>query len=463
MAMSNGSWTDAYRSKITTAERALADVRSGDRIYIHPGAAEPEALVRALIARAEDLHGVEIIHLLTLGEAGYVQAGMEDHFRHSAMFVGANVREAVNSGRADYMPISLSEIPSLFTSGALPLDVCLIQVSPPDDHGFCSFGVGVDCTKAAADVARTVIAEVNTEMPRTLGNSFIHVRKLDRIVETSRPILELSRHPANELHRRIARHAAGLVEDGSTLQMGIGGVPDAVLGYLKDRRDLGVHTEMFSDGVMELIETGVINSERKSVHRGKVVAGFLMGSSRLYRFVHDNSLIELHPSEYTNDPFVIASNDRMVAINSAVQVDLTGQVCADSMGFRVYSGVGGQADFIRGAARSRGGKPIIALPSTAKGGSVSRIVPTLDAGAGVVTTRSDVHYVVTEYGVAFLHGKTLRQRAEALVAIAHPDFRDALLSSAMEHHYLDRSSCAPVLVGAGAAWGEASKGREERT
>jgi acyl-CoA hydrolase len=440
------SWTDTYRSRVTTAEGALSEIRSGDRVYIHPGAAEPEPLVRALIDRAEDLRAVEIIHLLTLGEAGYARPGMEEHFRHSAMFVGANVREAVNTGRADYMPISLSEIPFLFTSGLLRVDVCLIQVSPPDEHGFCSFGVGVDCTKTAAEVARTVIAEVNTEMPRTLGNSFIHVRKLDRIVETSRPLLELSRHPVDELHRQIAHHVAGLVEDGSTLQMGIGGVPDAVLSYLEDRRDLGVHTEMFSDGVMELIEAGVINNERKSLHRGKVVSGFLMGSNRLYRFVHDNSMIELHPSEYTNDPFVIASNDKMVAINSALQVDLTGQVCADSMGTHIYSGVGGQADFIRGAARSKGGKPIIALPSTAKSGSVSRIVPMLDDGAGVVTTRSDVHYVVTEHGVASLHGKTLRQRSEALISIAHPDFRDALMTFAMKHHYLDRSSRALVLA-----------------
>jgi acyl-CoA hydrolase len=433
-------WAEAYRSKVTTAENALAEVRSGDRVYIHPGGAEPEILVRALVGRAEELRDVEIIHLLTLGDAGYVRPGMEAHFRHSAMFVGANVREAVHSGRADYMPISLSEIPSLFTSGLLPIDVCLVQVSPPDEHGFCSLGVGVDCTRSAAEVARTVIAEVNTEMPRTLGNSFLHVRNLDRIVESSRPVLELPRQPVTELQRRIAGHVAGLVEDGSTLQMGIGGVPDAVLSFLRDRRDLGVHSEMFSDGVMELVEAGVITNEKKTLHRGKVVAGFLMGSRRLYDFVHNNPLFELHPSDYTNDPFVIAGNERMVAINSALEVDLTGQVCADSMGTRIYSGVGGQADFIRGSARSKGGKPIIALPSTAKGGAVSRIVPTLGEGAGVVTTRSDVHYVVTEHGVAFLHGKTLRQRVEALVAIAHPDFRDSLLEFAIRHHYLDRAT-----------------------
>jgi 4-hydroxybutyrate CoA-transferase len=443
------SWTDAYRSKVTSPAEALEGVRSGERVYIHPGAAEPEILVRALIARAGELKGVEIVHLLTLGEAGYVRAGLEASFRHNAMFVGANVREAVNSGRADYMPISLSEISPLFTGRRLPVDVCLIQVSPPDEHGFCSFGVGVDCTKAACEVARQVVAEVNSEMPRTLGDSFIHVNKIDRIVETSRPLLELPRHPITDLHREIARHVAGLVEDGSTLQMGIGGVPDAVLFFLSDRKDLGVHSEMFSDGVMELVEAGVITNERKTLHRGKIIAGFLMGSRRLYEFVHNNPIIELHPSEYTNDPFTIAANDRMVAINSALQVDLTGQVCADSMGSSIYSGVGGQADFIRGSARSKGGKPIIALPATAKGGEVSRIVPILDPGSGVVTTRADVHYVVTEYGVASLHGKTLRQRAEALIAVAHPDFRSALVEFAERHHVLDGASRPPARAAAG--------------
>jgi len=439
-------WSDTYRSKVVTANKALASVRSGQRVYIHPGAAEPEALVQALIDRAPDLRGVEVIHLLTLGDAGYVKPGMEESFRHVAMFVGANVREAVGSGRADYIPVCLSEIPALFTSGLLPIDVCLIQVSPPDEHGFCSFGVGVDCSKTAAEVARMVIAEVNPSMPRTLGDSFIHVSKLDFIVESRRPILELPRRESNPLHRGIAAHVAGLIEDGSTLQLGIGGIPDAVLADLGDRRDLGVHTEMFSDGVMELIEAGVITNDRKTLHRGKVIAGFLMGSTKLYDFVHNNAMVELHPNGYTNDPFVIAANDKMVAINSALQVDLTGQVCADSMGTSIYSGVGGQADFMRGAARAKGGKPIIALPSTAKDGLISRIVPTLDVGAGVVTTRADVHYVVTEFGVASLHGRTLRQRAEALIAIAHPDFRDRLLDFAIEHRYLDRAAGSPALA-----------------
>lgn len=442
-----GSWTDSYRAKVTTAEAAVKSIRSGNRVYIHPGAAEPEELVRALVGRAPELRDVEVLHLLTLGEAGYVRRGLEASFRHTAMFVGANVREAVNTGRADYMPIFLSEIPALFTSGALPIDVCLIQVTPPDEHGFCSFGVGVDCTKTAASVARTVIAEVNTEMPRTLGDSFIHVNRIDAIVEMSRPLLELPRHAAHDIHRRIAEHVAGLIDDGATLQMGIGGIPDAVLACLHDRKDLGVHTEMFSDGVMDLVEAGVITNDRKTLHRGKIVAGFLMGSRALYEFVHDNPIVELHPIEYTNDPYVIAANERMVAINSALEVDLTGQVCADSIGSSIYSGVGGQVDFIRGAARSKGGRPIIALPSTAKEGAVSRIVPILDAGSGVVTSRADVHYVVTEFGVASLHGKTLRQRAEALIAIAHPDFRQRLREVAERQRNADRPSPAPALAG----------------
>jgi acetyl-CoA hydrolase len=362
------------------------------------------------------------------------------------MFVGSNVREAVNQGRADYVPIALSEVSALFTRGHLPIDVCLIQVSPPDEHGFCSFGVGVDCTKAACEAARILIAEVNENMPRTLGDSFIHVSKIHRIVEISRPLLELPHRGAGELHRRIASHVVPLVEDGATLQMGIGGVPDAVLAQLKDRKNLGIHTEMFSDGVMELVEAGVITNEKKSLHKGKIISGFLMGSKRLYDFVDNNPIIELHPSEYTNDPFVIAANDRMVAINSALQVDLTGQVCADSMGTRIYSGVGGQADFTRGAARSRGGRPIIALPATAREGTISRIVPMLDPGSGVVTTRFDVHYVATEFGVASLHGKTLRQRAEALIGIAHPGFQEALRRFAEQHHYLGSSSHSPALA-----------------
>ena len=430
------AWLESYRSKVMTAERALSQVGSGDRVYIQPGAAEPEALVLALIDRAPELRDVDVVHLLTLGNADYVKPEMEGHFRHLAFFVGGNVREAVNAGRADYMPVLLSEIPGLFTSGRIPLDLCLIQVSPPDEHGFCSLGVGVETTKTAARCAKKIIAQVNPRMPRTLGDCFLHVSKFDAAVEVDQPLLELPPTQSSPIQTEIERNVAGLIEDGSTLQMGIGGIPDAVLASLTDKQDLGVHTEMFSDGVMRLIQAGVITNERKTLHPGKVVASFLMGSRELYDFVDNNPIVEMHPTEYVNDPYVIAKNDKMVAINSALQIDLSGQVCAESIGRDIYSGFGGQLDFVRGAARSNGGKPIIALPSTARGGAVSRIAPTLDLGAGVVTTRAHVHYVVTEYGVADLHGKTLRQRAELLTSLAHPDFRQELQSFARDRKLL---------------------------
>jgi len=430
------SWLDYYRRKVTTAADALRAVRSGDRIYIHPGCATPIVLVDALVARGFELENVEIVHLMTFGAADYIKPEMEGHFRHNAVFIGANVREAVNAGRADYTPIFLSEIEALFRSGQMPIDVALIQVSPPDEHGFCSFGVGVDCTLSAAQCARTVIAEVNAQMPRSLGDSFIHVTKLDHIVETSRPLLELARVRMGPLHAAIGEHIAGLIEDGATLQMGIGGVPDAVLFYLRDRKHLGIHTEMFSDGIVELVEDRVITCERKTLHPGKIIASFTLGTRTVFDFIDNNPIVELHPVYYTNDPFIIAQNDKMVAINSALQVDLTGQICADSIGHFFYSGFGGQVDFIRGAARSRGGKPIIALPSTAKDGTVSRIVPMLDPGAGVVDTRAHVHYVATEYGVAYLHGKTIRERAESLIAIAHPKFRGELYEAAIKLGFL---------------------------
>jgi 4-hydroxybutyrate CoA-transferase len=420
------AWAEEYRRRVVSAAEAVRLVKSGDRVYIHPGAATPEDLARALVARASELRNVEIVHLLTLGYADYVKPGMEESFRHLALFVGPNVREAVNAGRADYMPVFLSEVPELFSSGRIPLDVVLIQVSPPDEHGFCSLGVGVETTKTAAKYAKRIVAEVNPRMPRTLGDCFLHVTKLDAVVEVDRPLFELKPSVPVVVQTRVGEHVASLIEDGSTLQMGIGGIPDAVLSFLGTKQDLGIHTEMFSDGVMELIQAGVINNERKTLHPGKVVASFLMGTRTLYEFVHNNPIIEMHPTEYVNDPFVIAKNDRMVAINSALQVDLSGQVCADSMGFDIFSGFGGQVDFVRGAARSRGGKPIIALPSTAKDATLSRIVPALDTGAGVVTTRADVHYVVTEYGIAELYGRNLRQRAEALIDVAHPDFREEL-------------------------------------
>lgn len=424
------TWLDGYRQKRVSAAEAVRVVESGDRVYIHPGAAEPDALVLALIARASELSDVEIVHLMTLGNADYVKPEMEGHFRHLAFFVGANVREAINSGRADYLPVLLSEVPRLFQTGVLPIDVCLIQVSPPDEHGFCSLGVGVDTTKSAARHARKIVAQVNPQMPRTLGDCFLHVSKLAAVVEVDQPLFELPRGGIDDLQRRIGENVAELIEDGSTLQMGIGGIPNAVLASLGHKKGLGVHSEMFSDGVMDLIRSGVIDNENKTLHPGKVVASFLMGSEELYRFVDDNPVVEMHPTEYVNDPYVIAKNDKMVAINSALQIDLTGQVCAESIGFDIYSGFGGQLDFVRGAARSRGGKPVIALPSTAKGGTLSRIAHALDLGAGVVTTRAHVHWVVTEYGAVNLFGKSLRRRAEDLIAVAHPDFRSELEGAA---------------------------------
>jgi 4-hydroxybutyrate CoA-transferase len=361
---------------------------------------------------------------------------MEEHLRVNTLFISDNVRQAVNEGRADYTPCFLSEIPHLWRNGHLTPDVALIHVSPPDEHGFCSFGIEVGVTKPAAQAARIVIAEVNDQMPRTLGDSFIHVSKITHVIPVSYKLPELGMGQVTELNKRIGQNVAELIEDGSTLQMGIGGIPDGVLLFLKDKRDLGIHTELFSDGVVELVEMGVVTNERKTLHPGKIIAGFLLGTQRLYDFVDNNPIVELHPTDYVNDPFLIAQNDKMVAINSAIEVDLTGQVCADSIGSRFYSGVGGQVDFVRGAARSKGGKPIIALPSTAKDDTISRIVPMLKPGAGVVTTRNDVHYVVTEYGIAYLHGKTIRQRVHALVNIAHPKFREDLLRFAKEQHWI---------------------------
>jgi acetyl-CoA hydrolase len=395
----------------------------------------PHQLRSALIEHAKSLHHVELVQVFTIGSRDCVMPEMQGHLRINSMFISADIREAVNDGRAEFTPVFLSEIPSLFRT-QLPPDIALIHVSPPDEHGFCSFGVEVGVTKTAAEVARIVIAEVNPRMPRTLGDSFIHISKLDYIVDVDYPLPEIHFGKPSPLQDEIARHAADLIEDGSTLQMGIGGIPDAVLGYLGDRCNLGVHSEMFSDGVIDLVESGVINNEAKSLHPGKIIAGFVLGTQALYDFVDDNPMVELHPSEYVNDPFRIAQNDRMVSINSAIEVDLTGQVCADSIGHRLYSGVGGQVDFIRGAARSRDGKPIIVLPSTAEGGTTSRIVWQLKPGAGVVTTRNDVHYVVTEFGVAYLHGKTLAQRALALIQIAHPAFREELEAKAYELHLL---------------------------
>ncbi|HSE47745.1 MAG TPA: acetyl-CoA hydrolase/transferase C-terminal domain-containing protein [Terriglobales bacterium] len=440
------SWETEYKKKLTTAPEAVRGIRSGMRVYIQPGCAEPEALVGALMERAPMVHDVEIVHLLTLGRADYIRPEMAGHFRHNAFFIGGNVREAVNDGRADYTPVMLSEIESLFESGAMPLDVALIQVSPPDAHGFCSFGVGIDTTLTAARVADIVIAQVNAEMPRTFGDSFIHVHDLDLIVEANQPLCELPPHEVSPMHRAIARNVADLIDDGATLQLGIGGIPDAVLPFLMDRRDLGIHTELISDNVIPLIEAGIITGARKTFKPRKIILGFLLGTKRLFDFADNNPIFEFHPSAYTNDPAFIARNDNMVAVNSALQIDLTGQVCSDSMGTQFYSGIGGQVDFIRGASRAKGGKPIIALPSTAKGDTISRIAPTLTPGSGVVTSRGAVHYVVTEYGTAYLHGKSIRQRAESLIAIAHPKFRNELYEYCERTKWLNHTT--PALAAA---------------
>lgn len=418
-----------------SAAQAVSRIESGQRIYLQGGCAVPEALVSALVARHAELRDVEIVHLHTEGPAEYTKAEMAASFRHNALFVGRNVREAVNAGRADFTPIFLSEAPQLFDT-VLPIDVALIHVSPPDGGGFCSLGISVDCALPAAMAAKHVIAQVNPRMPRTLGDSFIHLSQIDAVVEHEAELFEVACEPPEGVAGAIAGHVASIIEDGSTLQTGIGDIPNAILSALTGHRRLGVHTEMFSDGLMDLIEGGAVDGSAKSYHPGKVVSSFIMGSRRLYDFVDDNALIEMHPVTFTNDPDCIARNHRMVSVNSAIEIDLTGQVCADSIGHQLYSGIGGQLDFIRGAARSKGGRSIIALPSTAKGGAFSRIVAELRPGAGVVTTRGDVHFVATEYGIADLHGRTLRERAKALIAIAHPAFREQLEASARAQHLL---------------------------
>ncbi len=420
------SWIDDYQKKVVSPASAVEHIRSGDSLYIHSNAAAPLPLIEALVARADTLRDVEVYHILTMGPAHYTEPRYHDSFRLHALFIGQNVREAVNAGRASYTPVFLSEIPGLFLSGKLNVDVCLLQVSPPDHHGYCSYGVSVDCTIAARKRARLVIAEVNKQMPRTLGRSFVHVSKLDYIVETDRPLPTHAVKETDEVATEIGRNIASLIEDGSTLQLGIGAIPDATLRFLFEKKDLGIHSEMFSDGILDLVEAGVITNDCKTVLPGKIAVSFVMGSKRLYDFVDNNPLVEFQPSDYINDPNIISQNYKMTAINSALQIDLTGQVCSDSVGDQLYSGFGGQVDFVRGAARSQGGRPIIALPSTAKSGTVSRIVAHLSRGSGVVTSRGDVHYVVTEYGIADLHGKNLRSRAQALISIAHPDFRAEL-------------------------------------
>ncbi len=430
-------WTKLYQERTTTPEQAVRSIKSGQRVFLTGNCSVPQTVMKALVAYAPQLHNVEICQVLTVGDAAYVQPGMELHLRVNTLFISDNVRAAVNAGRADFTPMFLSEIPDAFRK-ELPIDVALIHVSPPDEHGYCSFGIEVGVTKTAAQVAKVVIAEVNQQMPRTLGDSFIHVSKLTHIIPVDYKLPEIHMGSTSEVASRIAKHIAALIPDGATLQTGIGAIPDAVLKELTSHKDLGVHTELFADGVIDLVDRGVINGERKSLHPGKIVAGFMIGTQRLYDFIDDNPIVELHPTEYINDPFVIAQNDRMVAINSAIEVDLTGQVCADSIGPRFYSGVGGQVDFIYGASRSKGGIPIIALPASAliKDTNTSKIVAMLKQGAGVVTTRNHVRFIVTEYGVAELYGKTIRQRARALINVAHPEFREELERQAKELKFL---------------------------
>ena len=400
-------------------------IRSGSNVFIQTAAAAPQQLIQAMVARAGSLHDVSIYQMHTEGPAPYGAPGMEPVFNVNCFFIGANLRKAVQEGRAQYIPISLSEIPSLFLKGTVPIDCALIHVSPPDKHGFCSLGVSVDIAPAALAKAKCVIAQVNPNMPRTHGAGFIHESSIDAMVDVDDEIFEVHPEPADKVTNTIARHVAALVEDGATLQMGIGNIPNAVLKSLLSHRKLGIHSEMFSDGIIELVEKGIITGELKKKYQGKIVSGFIIGTRKLYQFVHDNPVIAMCAIDYTNDPAVICQNPRVTAINSAIEADITGQVCADSIGSKLYSGVGGQLDFMTGAALSEGGKPIIAMPSTTAGGD-SKIVGMLKVGAGVVTPRSMVHYVVTEYGTAYLHGKNLRQRASAMIAIAHPDHREKL-------------------------------------
>lgn len=438
----NPTWQRKYNEKAVSADEAVRVIKSGDNVIIQPGCAAPLELIRAMVRRKDELYDVNIYHILIVGDLPYTQPGMEKHFKHKAFFIGANSRQAVNEGRAEFIPIPLSEVTLLFKKGIIQADVALINVSPPDEHGFCSYGIDVGNIKTPAEKAKIVIAQINKEMPRGLGNSFIHINKIDYIVEHTEPLMELPQVDPNatpqqlEVYEKIGLYVSEMIEDGSTLQMGIGAIPDAVLKNLHNKNDLGIHTEMFSDGIVDLVEEGVINGEAKTLHPGKIIAGFVLGTKKSFNYIDNNPIFEFHPQEYVNNPFIIAQNRKMVAINSAIEIDLTGQVCADSIGTKFYSGIGGQLDFIRGAAHSEGGKPIIALPSTTKDLKHSRIVPTLKPGAGVVTTRGDVHYVVTEYGVAHLFGKSIQERARALINIAHPKFRDELTEFAKQTYYI---------------------------
>jgi acyl-CoA hydrolase len=429
-------WRTKYASQVATAAKAMKVIKPGDSIFVGTGCGQPQHLVNALAEHGGHIRDARVIHLLTIGAAPYVEEKFRERFKMNSFFIADNVRDALARGIGDYTPIFLSEIPAMFDAGTVPIDVALVSVAPPDDNGLCSLGVSVDIVKAAAANASYVVAQVNARMPRVIGDSFVHVNDVDMLVPFDEEILEVPVPEMDDTLRRIGGNIARLVEDGSTIECGIGRIPQALAESLKGKKDLGVHTEMFSDWIIDLVECGAITGAKKTVNRNKVVASFAMGTRRLYDYIDGNPLFEFHPTEYVNDPVLISRHDRMVGINVGLEVDLTGQVCSDSLGYRFYSGIGGQVDFIRGAARSRGGKAIIALPATAKDGTVSRIVPHLAEGAGVVTTRGDVHYVVTEYGIAYLHGKPIRERVLSLVNVAHPKFRRELLRAAKAQKYI---------------------------
>lgn len=440
------NWRETYRYRCTTAIEALKKIKRGGRIFIGSACGEPQLLVRTLLDVAPSAADNEIIHFLDFGLASYADERYSDKFRHNALFMGPRIRRVIEEGRADYTPIFLSDIPRLIQTGRMYLDVALIQVSPPDNHGYVSLGVSVDITKTAAQAADYVVAQVNAAMPRTLGDTFLHVSEIHAFVEHDEPLLEFFPRPAGDVEQVIGGFIADIIDNEATIQTGVGRIPSSIFPHLKGKKNLGVHTETFTDGIMDLVEQGVITCRKKTLHPGKIIASFCIGSKELYNYVHDNPLFEFHPSQYVNNPYIIGRNDRMISINAALTVDLTGQVSSDSLGFRFYSGIGGQVDFVRGAALSNRGRSIITLPSTTDDGKKSRIVPFLSEGSGVVVTRGDVHYVITEYGIAYLHGKTVRDRAMALINIAHPDFREELLEAAKKQGYVYRDQIIPVVL-----------------
>ncbi|MBN2297770.1 MAG: GNAT family N-acetyltransferase [Deltaproteobacteria bacterium] len=440
------NWKEIYEGRLTNAKTALSKIKKGAHIFLGSACGEPQLLVRTLIDISANLVDIEVIHFLDIGTAPYIEEKFNDNFRHNALFIGASTRNAIKEGRADYTPILLSEIPLLMLRGRMPLDVALITVSPPDKNGYVSLGISVDTTKTAAEIADYVVAEVNPNMPRTLGDSFLHVSDIDAFVENDVPLIEFQQKTPGDIAQSIGEQIADLIENESTIQTGVGRIPNSVFPYLMNKRDLGIHTETFTDGIIDMIEAGVITCKKKTLHPGKIIASFCMGTKRLYDYVDNNPLFEFHPCHYVNNPYIISKNDKMISINSALTVDLTGQVCSDSLGFLFYSGIGGQVDFVRGSAMSKRGKSIMTLPSTTDGGNTSRIVPFHSPGSGVVVTRGDIHYVVTEYGAAYIHGKSIRDRAMALINIAHPKFREELLDAAKRQGYVYKDQIIPAVL-----------------